>query len=162
MITCVAAFALGLAPRPLRLSTSRPRLPLRQSLLASRESGAIPTFGEDLWWLDDPIARDRQPAAGIRRDLAMVAVVSMLCVASIVQLSLSGTLQWTASTAQVATSELVPRWALAAWRAAAAVGCSALTVARCSASSVGSFEDLDRRLLPFRARGIWRFQGLTG
>ena len=129
-------------------------------MLVSHEG--VPTLGDEKWWLDDPVARNRQPAPGIRRDLALVAVVSTLCVASIVQLSLRGTLHWTASTAEVATSELAPRWALAAWRTAAAVGCSVLTVARCSVSSIGSFEDLDRRLLRFRARGIWRFQGLTG
>ena len=161
MIFCVATVAaLGLTPHPLRLSVLRPRLPPRQSLLAT--ASFVPTFGEDQWWLDDPVARGREPPRGVRRDLALVAVVSSLCVASIVQLSLSGTLQWTASTADVATSQLAARWVLAVWRIVAAVGCSVLTVARCSVSSVGSFEDLDRRLLPFRTRGIWRFQGLTG
>jgi len=116
----------------------------------------------DKWWLTDAEESRRGPTPGLKRYFGVVAAVAALCVASIVRSSRIGALPWALSAADVASSAVLPRWAVATWRVAAALGISALSITRCFVPSNGVLEDLDRKGRTFAYSGIWRYQGLTG
>ena len=147
---------LGFAPPAGRFASLQPR----PSLVASTAEQLI-RLG-DPWWLYDKDELSRELEAAPRRQyFAVVGCVATLCVSSLIWSTRKGALRWAATPWQAARSPVLTAGVLIAWRVAAAIGITSLTVARACRASTGVLEDLDRRGRGFRYSGIWRFQGLT-